>query len=124
MKINEIYLAKFKEEMATTRKFLVSISDDIFEFTPHEKSKTVGELINHIVPIPSWVGVISQNPELDWSKVPTPKVLTSKDAILKQFDANVTAGAKAFEATNTNQLMEHWIMKNSDAGKVFFPVKK
>ena len=124
MNVNEIFLAEFKEEMATTRKFFAAVSDDLFEFTPHEKSKKLGELINHMILIPSWVGVIAQNTELDWSKVPTPETLTSKEAILKQFDANVIIGAKAFEETNNDQLMENWTMKNSDAGKVFFSGKK
>ena len=124
MNVNEIFLAEFKEEMATTRKFFAAVSDDLFEFTPHEKSKKLGELINHMILIPSWVGVIAQNTELDWSKVPTPEALTSKEAILKQFDANVIIGAKAFEETNNDQLMENWTMKNSEAGKVFFSGKK
>ena len=124
MKINEVFLEEFKDEMKTTRKFFEAISDDLFDYTPHEKSKKIGELVNHMILIPSWVGVITQNPELDWTNVPEPEILTSKEAILKQFDANVAAGAKAFEETNNDQLMESWIMKKSGDGIVFFSGKK
>ena len=39
MELNLILLNEFKDEMDTTRKFLESISEDLFEFTPHKKSK-------------------------------------------------------------------------------------
>lgn len=122
MKINTILLTEFKNEMKTTRNFFEAISEDLFEFTPHEKSQKLGELVNHMVPISSWIGVITQNAELDWSKVTPPTVLTSKAAILKQFDANVAIGIKALEDTNNDQLIESWTMKNAD--KIFFSGEK
>ncbi|QWX85183.1 damage-inducible protein DinB [Cellulophaga sp. HaHaR_3_176] len=114
MKLNEILLNEFKDEMNTTRKFLNSISEDVFEFTPHEKSKKMGELANHILPISSWIPAITQNSELDWSTAPSPAVLNSKEAILKQFEENIIVGEKALEATNNDQLMESWTMRNAD----------
>lgn len=124
MKINEILLNEFKDEMKTTRKFYESISEDLLDFRVHKKSQSIVELINHTLPIPSWVGVIAQNPELDWAKVTPPPVLTSKEEILKQFDTNVALGIKAFEETNNDQLLEAWTMKNSKADKVFFTGNK
>ncbi len=42
MKLNEILLNEFTDEMNITRKFLNTVSEDLFEFTPHEKSKKNG----------------------------------------------------------------------------------
>ncbi len=114
MQLNTILLKEFKDEMNTTRKFLSSISEDLFEFTPHEKSKKYGELINHMLPIASWIPAITQNAELDWSKVTPPGDLNSKAAILKQFEANVVIGTQALKATNNDQLSEYWTMRNGD----------
>ena len=114
MKLNEILLNEFKDEMNTTRKFLESISEDKFEFSPHEKSKNLGELVNHMLPISSWVPAITQNSELDWSQATPPKVLNSKKDILKQFEANIEIGSKALEATNNEQLLENWTMRSGD----------
>ena len=122
MKINEILLNEFKDEMNTTRNFFEAISEDLFEFTTHDKSKKLAELVNHMVPISSWVAVITQNPELDWSKVTPPTVLKSKSAILAQFDKNVVIGEEALKATNNEQLEENWTMKNAET--IFFSGKK
>ena len=122
MDLNLILLEEFKDEMDTTRRFLAAISEDLFDYTPHEKSKNFSQLINHLLPISSWIPVITQNPELDWSKVTPPVALTSKAAILKQFESNVEIGIKALEATNNDQLSESWVMRNGDT--VFFSGKK
>ena len=122
MKLNLILLEEFNDEMDTTRKFLKSISEDLFEFTPHEKSKNFGQLINHMLPISSWIPAITENPELDWSKATPPVVLKSKADILKQFEANIVIGKKALEATNNNQLAEPWTMRNGDT--ILFSGKK
>ena len=122
MNLNEILLNEFKDEMNTTRKFLESISEETFEFTPHEKSKKLGELVNHMLPISSWIPAITQNSELDWSQATPPPVLNSKSDILKQFEANIEIGAKALEATNNEQLQENWTMRSGDT--VMFSGKK
>ena len=51
MKLNQILLAEFIDEMNTTRKFLNSISEELFEFSPHEKSKNFGQLILSLIHI-------------------------------------------------------------------------
>ena len=122
MMLNLILLEEFKDEMKTTRKFLESISEDLFEFSPHEKSKNFGQLINHMLPISSWIPAITENSELDWSKETPPVALQSKADILKQFEINVAIGEKALEATNNDQLSEPWKMRNGDT--IFFSGKK
>ena len=122
MELNKILLQEFQDEMNTTRKFLQSISEETFSYTPHKKSKTFGELVNHILPISSWIGAITQNSELDWSQATPPAVLNSKEEILKQFDINVDLGKQALEATNNNQLLEDWTMRNADT--IMFSGKK
>ena len=114
MKLNIVLLAEYIDEMNTMRRFLESISEDLFEFTPHEKSKTLGQLVNHILPISSWIPAITQNSELDWEKASPPIALKSKEDILKQFEANIAIGKKALEATNNEQLTEEWIMRYGD----------
>ena len=89
MKLNLILLNEYKDEMNTTRRFLEAIPEDLYAFTPHEKSKTFGQLINHVLPISSWVPVVTENAELDWSKATPPEVLNSKEDILRQFEANI-----------------------------------
>ena len=122
MELKNVYLEEFVDEMNTTRRFLESISEDLFEFTPHDKSKKFGELVNHMLPIASWIPVITTASELDWSKAVPPATETSKADIIKQFDINVAIGKKALEVTNNEQLMEDWTMRNGET--IFFSGKK
>ena len=114
MKLNEIFLNEYRDEMAITVKFLEATSEELFEFKPHEKARNLIDLLNHMLPIPSWIGAIIPNPELDWSKATPPTVLNSKAAIIEQFKANVTIGEKALETTNNEQLLENWTMRSGD----------
>ncbi len=114
MKLNEIFLNEFKDEMATTVKFIEDTSEDLFEFKPHEKARKLIDLLNHMLPIPSWVGAIAPNPELDWSSATPPAVLNTKTEIIAQFKANVALGAEALKSTNNEQLLERWTMRNGD----------
>ena len=122
MELNKVLLKEYKDEMGTTRKFLESIPEDLFEYSPHDKIMSLGELVNHMLPISSWVPAITQNSELDWSKATPPVTLSSKAEILEQFEANVTIGEKALEATNNNELLEDWTMRNADT--ILFSGKK
>ena len=70
----EILLNEFTDEMNTTRKFLESISEDKFEFTPHEKSRKLGELVNHMLPISSWIPAIVENYREALMKSDVPKL--------------------------------------------------
>ena len=59
MKLNEIFLNEFKDEMAVTINFLEVTSEDFFEFKPHEKARKLNDLLNHVLPIPSWINLHS-----------------------------------------------------------------
>ena len=67
-----------------------------------------------MLPISSWIPVITQNVELDWSKVTPPAAIGSKAEILKQFEANVAIGKKALVDASNDQLEEAWTMRNGE----------
>lgn len=114
MNLNTILLSEFEDEMNTTKKFIESISENLFDYQPHEKSQTLGGLVNHFIPIVSWIPLITQKEELDWSQVTPPTSLKSKADMLKQFEVNVDIGIEALEATNNEQLLESWTMRYAD----------
>ncbi len=114
MKLSNIILEEFEDEMNTTRRFLETISEELFDYSPHNKSKSFKQLINHMLPISSWIPVITQNVELDWSKVTPPAAIGSKAEILKQFEANVAIGKKALVDASNEQLEEAWTMRNGE----------
>ena len=48
MKISEMFLPEFDQEMANTRKTLERIPEDKLDWKPHEKSMTLGRLAGHL----------------------------------------------------------------------------
>ena len=114
MNLNTILLEEFDDEVKTTRRFIQSLSEDLLEYTPHEKSKTFGQLVNHMLPVYSWISVILENPELDWSQVTSPSPLHTKMAMIEQFDKSVAIGRSALESSTNDQLNDSWTMRNGD----------
>jgi len=122
MGLNKIIAADFENEMNTTKRFFESISEDIFDFQPHEKSMKFRELINHLLPVPGWVPGITGASELDWSKAPATEPLTDKASIVKAFEANVAAGKEALSNVTDEELEKPWTMRNGE--KVFLTIPK
>ena len=112
-------LAEFSRETATARKHLERLPSDRFDWRPHTKSYTAGQLAAHIVDCIRWVEPIFGADELDMNpKTYKPCDAASVAALLQMFDDDV-AKAKAVmaRAADTNAT-EPWRLKMR--GKVWF----
>ncbi len=104
-------LPEFDHEMANTRRTLERVTEEHFDFRPHEKSWTMKELATHVARLPSWVGVTLETEELDvdagdW---PTPEIGSTED-LLDLFDASVAEARAALEKASGDDLMVPWSM--------------
>src|SRR5215210_262270 len=64
MRISDMLLTEFDHEMANTRKTLERVPDDKFDWTPHQKSTTMGGLATHLANIPTWaVHALTKDPK-------------------------------------------------------------
>ena len=95
MKPNGALLAEFDYEMRGTRKALTRVADEHWNFRPHQKSKTLGELASHIGEIPGWVEPLLLQPALDLGPS-TPRVNSADN--LAAFDRHVAGARRALEA--------------------------
>ena len=48
MKLSEMFLPEFDQEMANTRKTLERVPADKWDWKPHDKSMTLGRLAGHL----------------------------------------------------------------------------
>ena len=48
MREREAFIVEFDHEMAATRRVLERVPDDAFEWTPHERSFSLGGLASHL----------------------------------------------------------------------------
>jgi uncharacterized damage-inducible protein DinB len=57
MSIKEGILAEIAHETQNTKKILDKLTDEHWNYKPHEKSMTLGELASHIVELHKWVHI-------------------------------------------------------------------
>lgn len=112
MKIGESMLPEFDHEMANTRKTIERVSDEKFDWKPHEKSPTMGWLAGHLANLPSWAILTIDADSFDMSPLDgqppqTPKPASTKEA-LEMFDSNVAKAREALANVSNEELMKNW----------------
>ena len=112
MAIAQNMLEEFKVEAAKTRKFLERVPEGDFDWKPHTKSMSLGQLSSHLAEIPGWggsiFGVSEFNLEMDKYK---PWVPTSRAELLNKFDENVESMSWALSTQTDADMAEMWTMK-------------
>lgn len=109
-------LPEWDLEMTTTRKLLERVPTDRFDWKPHDKSYSLGQLALHVAEIPSYASAYLAGPELNF--VPNPnylKVLPADTAgLLEKFDGNVAAARAAIEQASDDDYMAEWTFRSGD----------
>jgi uncharacterized damage-inducible protein DinB len=97
-------LAEFEQEAQTTRKFLERLPDDKLTWRPHEKSKTAGELAQHLASIPGNVMRMALEDTFPMPNISVPQPASMAD-VLKTLDEGV-ATVKQLLPTVTDEGMK------------------
>ncbi|HEY3418465.1 MAG TPA: DinB family protein [Armatimonadota bacterium] len=114
MNISDTLLPEFDMEMANTRKMLERVPEDKFGWRPHAKSMTLGELATHLTNLPSWVAITLTTTSFNFDpEDPAQRdtLLTSRQAMLEQFDAHVATGRAAIAAASDAEWMQSWALQ-------------
>jgi len=104
-------LPEFDHEMTTTRKVLERVPDDRFDWKPHAKSFSMGQLAQHVATIPMWGAVTLNQSELDLGRDQRMDPVTTRAAVLSMFDQHVASTRNALSATADAALMVPWSLK-------------
>ena len=115
MKLSEMYLSEFDNEMVSTRKTLERIPEDKLSWKPHEKSMPLGYLASLVARMPAWVAMMINLDELDMapqggSKFKPEVALTNRE-LLEIFDKSLAEGRDALKNTNDEHLLKPWRFK-------------
>lgn len=126
MNLKELLLSELQQEITNTRKTLERIPTDKWNWKPHQKSWTMGELATHIANLPSWTSITIQNDSFDIAPPGTtpPKTTAAKSLkeVLEAFDKNCMETKSALENSSEEQLLEPWTMLL--AGKTIFTMPR
>jgi uncharacterized damage-inducible protein DinB len=112
-------LAEFVHETNTTRRHLERLSDHQFDWRPHAKSFTAGQLASHLVDCIRWTAPIFGADELDMDTgAYKPCGATSVAGLLEAFDAEVAHAKQVMANAADTNATQPWRLKMR--GKVWF----
>lgn len=125
MKLSEVFLTEFDQEMTTTRKTLERIPDD-FEFKPHEKSMALGYLARHIATLPDWATVSIKQDSFDvappdGSTYSVPEA-SNREEVLALFDKSAAEARAAIADTSNEDFAKKWTLLR--AGETIFALPR
>jgi len=101
-------------ELAATRNMLSRVPDNSFDWQPHEKSWTMGQLASHIIDLLWWQVATLEQDGFDLSQ-PYPKTeATSQKTLMATFDDHERQLRHALENTTVGTLAEPWTLSFGD----------
>ena len=115
-------LPEFDHEMTVTRKLLERVPDGQFDWKPHQKSMSLGQLAQHVATIPRWGTVTMSQSDFDLASDEWPPASTTRAELLSTFDQHVKEARAALVGKGDGELMAPWALKR--AGTTIFSMPK
>jgi len=112
MKLSDLFLTEFDQEMATARTTLERIPEDKLSWKPHEKSMPLDRLAGHIAELAGWPVPTIEQDSLDFrppGQPPMqPTIATSRKHVLDILDKNREASKRSIAGASDEHLMKNW----------------
>lgn len=122
MPIIDALLPEFDHETTVTRKLLERVPEDRFDWKPHAKSMTLGQLASHVATVPGWGEVTLSLAELDVAGGTAPTAPAARAELLAAYDNNVQKTRARLTSTSDAELMQPWALKRE--GRTIFSMPK
>lgn len=111
MSMADLLAELFSRESANTRIALERVPFEKADWSPHEKSMTLGRLAGHIAEMGGWGTSILTTDEYDMNpeggEAYSPPTLESLDDVLSTFDEGVSAAVAALKGMSDQAMMEN-----------------
>ncbi|HKG20498.1 MAG TPA: DinB family protein [Blastocatellia bacterium] len=126
MRLSDTILPEFDQEMAGTRKTIERIPDDKLDWSPHEKSMSMGGLVTHLGNIPTWAAHAINEEAIDIAPPGAQPFrmapAASREEALHLFDRNVATARAAIAGASDDHLMKPWSLLSG--GKTVFTMPR
>ena len=113
MKIADLLLPEYDNEIGVTRRVLERVPDDRAEWKPHPKAFSMAHLAQLVAMLPGWVGPVMGRTELDIAPTSGPTMAYSNQkvsALLATFDAGAAAGRAAIARATDADFQVPWTL--------------
>lgn len=108
-------LGELEHEIATTRKCLERVPENLFDYKPHEKSMTMIRLATHVAEMVNWITVTCTSDELDFAGGDyKPFEAKSNAELLEYLDKNAAEALEALKNTSDEDMQKPWSLKNGE----------
>jgi uncharacterized damage-inducible protein DinB len=125
MKVTEMLLKEFDQEIQKARRVLERVPEGRFDWKPHDRSMTLGHLATHVARLPQWAAMLAQS-DLDISPdgkpVPQPPAPETRAALLALLDQCAGAGRAYLADVSEEDLGRPWSLLA--AGQTIFTQPK
>lgn len=105
MSIKEGLLVEIELETNNTGRILNRLSDGHWNYKPHEKSMSLGELASHVVELHNWVNLAASKDVFDFQKDYKPRTA----ATIKELKTELEEGLRKNKEFVSNQPDEFWL---------------
>lgn len=115
MKLAQSFATELEYEAAITIKFLERIPMDRFDWTPHEKSMSLGRLANHIGELPGWIPITLNSDELDFDQFNyTRWDYRDNASLIEAFKASIQNAIQLLLETSNEAFMDLWTLRRGE----------
>lgn len=111
MSIQKALLIELAREKDNTYKIIERLKDEDFNYKPHPKSMSLGELANHIVELHNWVKYAFTKDTFDFHTDYTPSNFTSINDLLNVLNQGFEENKKLVEALDEEKYLSVWTLK-------------
>jgi uncharacterized damage-inducible protein DinB len=124
MRFVDILLVEFDREAGLTRQVLERLPGDRFDWQPHPRSRTLGQLGLHLAELPRWGALVAAGAEFDLEHIPTMPAVppSSVAALLTLFSTNASDARRAVSGRTDAELLAPWTLRR--AGEEVFTVPR
>jgi uncharacterized damage-inducible protein DinB len=113
--LKDVIFSDLERELAVTRNVLAAVPADRFDWKPHPKSMSLGQLALHVATLPDWMQVTLAQDALDFASAPRPpKTFAGTAELLRLFDDIVAKLRQAAAAFDPAAWDAPWTLKNGN----------
>src|SRR3954467_9979080 len=110
--IRQIALGDLETELQQTRRVLERVPTEKLDWKHHEKSRSFGQLAQHIAELPAFALMIVERDDIDFgTPFPRRPTLTSSEQLLATFDENAAKLTNAVAACDDDRLLSTFVIR-------------
>lgn len=113
--LSQQIIEELKHEASSTKRMLERIPEEKFDWKPHEKSKTLGQLATHVADLPGFLNSILTRDEVDFTKgdYKTSLVKTPEE-LMKAFQEKLDEVLQTLPNTSDERMRGNFTLRSGD----------